>query len=118
MIGSINFSSSLWTSASGLNDASTRAATVAHNVANVNTNGFEPDRVHSSALANGGVSTTIDRTYADDGSREALFSNTDLATEMTNLVSAKRAYQANATVLRETNQAFDILFNDKQDKKA
>ena len=111
-------SNALWISASGLNDANIRAATVAHNVANVNTDGFVPDRVNAAAIKDSGVRTSIERTAPKslpETPREAVFSQTDLPTEMTNLLMAKRAYQANAKVIETGDESWKGMFGEAAD---
>lgn len=98
--------SGLFSSASGLRDSQLRMDVVANNVANSNTNGFVPDRVDSQASSGGGVSSRIVSNQSSPSAPNPTdYSQTDYATEMTSMVMAKRAYQANAAALRVRAQS-------------
>ncbi|MEB3288129.1 MAG: flagellar basal body protein [Vampirovibrionales bacterium] len=100
-------SGSLNISASGLRDAQARMDAVANNVANANTPGFEADRIDAKADVSGGVTPEVapkeQLEALDMASRDKLLSNTDLPTELVNMIQAKAAYQANASAI-ERNQ--------------
>ncbi len=95
-----------------------RLAVSAHNVANLNTEGFEASQVVASEAAGGGVTGRITPTgepaplLSRDGVAVAL-SNTSLVGETVNRVSALRAYQANAAVFRTAQEmdreALDLM---------
>lgn len=88
--------------------------TVANNVANVNTSGFEPDQIVSGASPSGGVETSVaPKEYAQAlalTGRDSIFSGTDLPTELSNMIQAKQAYQANARVIRANDETWDKVF--------
>ncbi|MBX2860861.1 MAG: hypothetical protein KTR14_06480 [Vampirovibrio sp.] len=95
----------LFISQSGLSDATLRLANSAHNIANSNTDQFIPDHVNSVAHKGGGVSTVVQPGQAPqfspsvDPATVTFTSQTDLVTEMTNVILAKNAFGANAALL-------------------
>ena len=103
-----NFQTGLFTAASGLNDATVRMNVVANNVANSNTGGFIPARVHSAAHTGGGVTSGVDGFYLTDPD---LQSQTDLITEGINLILAKHAFQANAVSLKTAGETGKSLID-------
>ena len=108
MIGSI--------ASSGLRAESRRLEQSAHNVANVNTDGYEAARVESRSEAHGGVSTAV---YTRQGlpapaATTPGSSTTDLAEETVTQMSSQRAFQANIAVLRTA----DAMLGELVDRKA
>jgi flagellar basal-body rod protein FlgC len=104
---------------SGLRFQAQRLTQSASNVANVNTDGFEAQRVIGNSQAAGGVVGHIAPTYtrhgtqvADDGSTRSL-SNTDVAEETVTQIDSLRAFQANVAVLRTSDEMLGELVNSK-----
>jgi flagellar basal-body rod protein FlgC len=104
---------------SGLRVQSRRLAQSAENVANVNTDEFEGQRVTGEAAAGGGVVPRSAPTYSprgvqvsDDGSTK-FASNTDLADERVTQQSSLRSFQADVAVLRTSDQMLGELVNLK-----
>jgi flagellar basal-body rod protein FlgC len=104
---------------SGLRFQAQRLAQSAANVANVNTDGFESQRVIGESQAAGGVVGHIAPTYtrhavqvADDGSTHSL-SNTDVAQETVTQLGSLRAFQANLAVLRTSDEMLGELVNSR-----
>lgn len=91
----------LGTAASGLAAQSARIQVSAHNVANVNSQDFTPQRV-TLAEGPGGVRAIVEP--APDPA-----AGVDLATEMVDQLSASRAYEANLAVLRGETERFESL---------
>ena len=93
---------------SALTFASTRLAQSAHNVANVNTDGFQADRTVGREVKNGGVSATTVPTYGPaptyerDG-EQVVGSNTELVSETVDQIGALHHFQA-AIALLKTDQ--------------
>ena len=93
---------------SAMSFASTRLARSAHNVANVNTNGFEASRAVAREVPNGGVAQAVQSTYTASGgfargAEEVLGSSTDLVSETVEQLSAVHQFKA-AIKLLETDQ--------------
>ncbi len=106
-------SSSMWVHYSGMRDARLRVNVTSHNVANLNTEGFVPNRVQSQAQTQGGVISVIEPgvPLEDPPVHHAMASSgTDWSTEGINLILAKSAYQANARILQTTAKSLHSLF--------
>lgn len=107
---------SIGSSLAGLSVHATKVATTAHNVANVNTDGFKKDRVtiHSneSGLPEANI-TEVDTPgpiiHGPEGEVEK--SNVDLTEEMVNLMIGKTGYMANLKVLESEEEIFDSILN-------
>ncbi|HEY9688271.1 MAG TPA: flagellar basal body protein [Coleofasciculaceae cyanobacterium] len=108
---STGYSGNMWISASGINDASLRMNVVANNIANSNTDDFVPDRVDSVALPGGGTIGVFVAGNAGMLSDYEGSSLTDYATEGVNLILAKRAFEANARMLKAENETSQALFD-------
>jgi flagellar basal-body rod protein FlgC len=100
---------------SGMRDAQLRVDVAAHNIANMNTDGFVPSRVISSEARGGGVQSTVQPGTPPPlpPGRPPLPSGTDLPTELMGMMTAELAYVANAMVLRTqaemTGTLLDVL---------
>jgi flagellar hook protein FlgE len=100
---------------SGLRVQSQRLEQSAENVANVNTDEFEGQRVMPEAAAGGGVVARSAPTYSprgyqvSDDASSKLASNTDLADETVTQLSSLRAFQADVAVLRTSDQMLGEL---------
>lgn len=128
-------SNSLQIGASALNAFSWGTAVTAHNVANVSTAGFEPQRaVYSNNANDQGVS--FDAVLKDSGSAvvqnpdrtasEAVYdvtsglpleasapSGTDLSREFTTMIATQHAYEANAQTIRTSDTMLGTLLDIK-----
>ncbi len=82
------------------------ANTNAHNVANVNTDGFVPTRTTLSNN-NGAVSASF-QSAADNGSD---LSQTDLAKELTDQVVAQNGHEVQATAIRTHDEMLGSLLD-------
>ena len=103
---------------SGLAAASRRLQSSAHNVANLQTAGFQPQRVVTHSLPHGGVSTEMVPAEIPQDPRPGApspgpGSHVDLAFETIERISASAAFRANLAVLEtldETEQSLlDVL---------
>jgi len=93
----VSFNSSV----SGLRAAVARVDNVANNVANVNTEGFQPQRVvQSEGAARDSVSLSVVGQHAQD-----------LAQDMTELMSSARSYDANLRVISMKNNMIGETIN-------
>ncbi len=130
---------------SGMQAASLRLEAAARNIANAANEGalpnatgvasprtaYQPVTVEQTALPNGGVAATLRKispgfvtalqassSQADANGMVAM-PNVDMATEATNLLTAKQAFAANAQVLRVTDEMLRNLFDvlDDNDEK-
>ncbi len=103
---------------SGLKAASTRAANSAHNVANSNTDGFDPGRVLAEDVEPGGVRTRVEKTdqphavYDRDG-QTVEASNTDIAAEMVEQLQAGHAFKANIRMIQTVDSMLGSLLDRK-----
>ena len=103
--------------ASGLQAQSARLHSSAHNIANLLTDDFVPQRVDLKARPGGGVQARISRSdqtgppRLDARTGEVLgeYSGTDLASEALTQISASRAYEANLAVLRAEQGRVETL---------
>jgi flagellar hook protein FlgE len=80
---------------SGLNAASTRLNVSAHNIANSQTPGFKRQQVEQTALAQGGVSVTVDSAGVAQSVPLA-----SLAEDMVQQISAAYEFKANLKVIQ------------------
>lgn len=127
-------SNSLQIGASAMNAFSSGMAVTAHNVANVNTSGFEPSRaVYSNnadnqgvsfeaALHNAGSSATRNTWAASSAVYDVTSglpleatapSGTDISSEITQMISTQHAYEANAQVVSAGNSMLGTLLDIK-----
>jgi flagellar basal-body rod protein FlgC len=112
-VGSAGLAQSLSISASGIRDATLRLDVAANNVANVNTRGFVPSKVSSSAVPTGGVQSTVAPFVPNPAAPppEEGDSQTDLATEFVNVIAARAAFKANAKMMSVTAETSETLIN-------
>ena len=90
-------------SVSGLHAARTVLDVSAHNIANVNTDGFRPQRAELRALEpRAGVEATV--TQAPDAPTAPGISGTELPVEMVNTFIARHTYAANAQMLNTLSE--------------
>lgn len=87
---------------SGLQAAQTRLGTGAHNIANLQTDGFRRQRVDASTRASGGVETVVAR--APEPGHAML-------TDMVGTLEAKHAYLANLAVFKADDQMQGALLD-------
>jgi len=107
----------LFIAASGLVAQSVRLHSSAHNVANLLTDDFIPQRVDLQERSGGGVQALVVssqqegplRTDLQTGDVLGNYSGTDLAQEALTQISASRAYEANLAVLRVEQDRTDTL---------
>ncbi len=96
---------------SGLNDARVRLDVAAHNVANLNTPGFEPAQVVSVEAPGGGVTSIV--TQAEPADVPDRMSAADLVTQVVATIMARIAFSANASALRvaaaNERRLFEVL---------
>jgi flagellar basal-body rod protein FlgC len=89
--------------------------TVAHNVANINTEGYNPQRVRLSETAGGGVKARAESVRNPTEVREDIYlssgSNVDYARERSEEIISLRAFQANASVFRTADEMLGTLIN-------
>jgi len=102
---------------SGLQAQSARLHTSAHNIANLLTDNFVPQRVDLKARPGGGVQALVSSSPqdapplfdVDTGEILGTYSGTDLAQEALTQISAGRAYEANLAVLRAEQDRTETL---------
>ncbi len=113
----------VYPSLSAMDAFSTGLHGAAYNIANVNTDGFNPVAVHyrSGSPDDQGVRAVVTRPGAQgdavDLSPEAMAavnpSNTDVAREMTHMMADQRAFEANAAVIRTYDEVAGTVLDIK-----
>lgn len=115
---SVSFNASI----SALQAYGNRQAITAHNVANVNTDGFNKQRGQLQEQVPSGVSLTVDTVDTQGAIRmdqtakgEDLVetSNTELAEEMPNMIVDQRSFEANTAVVRTQDEMLGSLLDIK-----
>ena len=91
-------------SLSGMNAAQARLQTSAHNIANMNTEGFHRQQVVQQASAEGGVSTSVTRQTEEGASLEQ---------DIVQQLEAKNAFLANLAVFKRSQQTLGRLLDSK-----
>ena len=89
---------------SGMNAAQSTLNSSAHNIANVNTSGFQRQEVAQSAQSGGGVSTTL-TTATDIGS--------SMEADVVAQLQAKNSFLANLAVFKTSDKMAGALLNLK-----
>lgn len=89
-------------SLSGMNAAQTQLNVAAHNVANLNTDGFTRQEVALTEQPQGGVSASVG---------QASQPVTSLETDVVSQLQAKHAYLANLAVFKTSNKMAGALLN-------
>jgi flagellar hook-associated protein FlgK len=92
------------TALSGLNAASLRLDTAAHNIANTLTPNFRRQTVVQQALPGGGVAASVERAAEPGGS---------LADDLIGQMSASYAYKANLKVVQTQDEIMGSLLDLK-----
>jgi len=87
---------------SGMNAATARLGSAAHNIANLGTQAFRREQVQQHTAAAGGVTTTL--------SRSALPGD-DLARDVVSQLSARNAFLANLAVFRTSSEMTTTLLS-------
>ena len=112
--------SSLNTSLSGLNAFQQQLNVAANNLANVNTDGFKKSQTLLESVAPQGVIAKsqklelpgpLELQQTADGEQLVEKSNVDVSQEMVNLVTSRRAYQANLKALKATDETVGSLLD-------
>ncbi|MBQ4566872.1 MAG: flagellar basal-body rod protein [Desulfovibrio sp.] len=123
----MSVSSSMQVGASALGVHSWGMAIGTHNVANVNTDAFEPQRAHyadapqdrgvrlnavsqGDGLARSPGQDTVSGVFGGD-SLSISPSGTDLAREMTSMISTQRSFEANAVVVRTADDMLGTVLD-------
>ena len=100
----------------GMNAAAKQQQASAHNISNLNTDGFESVETVQESVEQGGVVTHA-RPTGDPGpmilrGQELIRgSNTDLVRESVNQIAAVGSYRANAAAFRAADEMTDELLN-------
>ena len=101
---------------SGLAAATRRLGASAHNVANLQTAGFVPQRVVTHSLPHGGVSTEMVPAQIPEDPRPGAppfgpSSHVDLAFETVERISASASFRANLAVLETLDETEEALLD-------
>lgn len=92
------------TALSGMNAAQTRLNVAAHNVANLNTEGFTRQQVSQTTQPDGGVTSTVSNVSTPGPALEA-----DLIAQL----QAKNAFLANLAVFKTQDKIAGALLNER-----
>ena len=104
---------------SSMTYASQRLARSAHNVANVNTDGFQAKEVVAREVPQGGVTSVTRPTggapavYQGDDGSAVLGSNTDLISETVGQLSAMHQFKASVALLKTDQEMMKSLLDVK-----
>ena len=98
----------------GMHAAARRHDATAHNVANLNTDGFESVETVQQTVPGGGVASSVQKTGDPSpviwrGGQLVVGSNTDLVRESVNQITSLGAYRANAAVFRTADEMTEAL---------
>lgn len=108
---------------SGLTAFATQVAVTAHNVVNVNTNGFKKSRTEFVALETGGVRPVIQKNEmagpvilndTGNGAAKLELSNVDLGEEVVNLIIGQRGFEANLQTIKTADEMLGTLLDIKK----
>lgn len=102
----------LRTAAGAIDAYSTGVGAVAHNLANVSTDGFQPIRVAYEARERGVAAVLLPENESLTA-RDADPSATDLAAEFVNLINSTRSFEANARVATVVDETLGSVVNLK-----
>ena len=117
MIGTI------YSALSGLTAFSTQIDVTAHNVANVNTNGFKKSRTELVTVETGGVLPVIQKNQSAGpfilnntgyGPAQLELSNVDLGEEAVNQILAQRGFEANISTLKTVDDMLGTILDIKK----
>ncbi len=89
---------------SGMNAAQTRLQATAHNIANLDTQGFKRQEVSQSTVTEGGTLAQVS---------ESVGSSIELETDMVQQLQAKNSYLANLSVFKANNAMLGTLLDIK-----
>ncbi|MET3116755.1 flagellar hook protein FlgE [Undibacterium sp. GrIS 1.8] len=104
--------SALQTGLSGLQSYQRALDSSAHNIANANTNGFQPQQVQFQEATNGGVNSSITSFSNSSGATApSATSGTDLATELVQSLEYKAGFDFSAKIVKTADQVLGTLFN-------
>ncbi|WMW82279.1 flagellar basal body rod C-terminal domain-containing protein [Undibacterium cyanobacteriorum] len=104
--------SAINTGLSAMRAYDTALSSSAHNIANANTNGFQPQSVQFQEAPNGGVTVNISqksKSMAAQDPGNAIPSNTDLTTEITDSLQFKIGFQMAAKLVQTGDEMLDSL---------
>lgn len=104
----LSLDSALRASASALEAHSTKVDVAANNVANVNTSGFKPSRVHLEDQTPNGVRASVEPSAGRKGAVPD-DSGVDLAQEHVSLVEARAGFGASVAALRTESALLGTL---------
>lgn len=115
--------SAIHSALSGLAAYAKQVEVTAHNVANVNTDGFKKSRTEFVEVATGGVLPVVQKdnsagpTVLSDrghGPTQVELSNVDLAEEAVNQILAQRGFEANLNTLRTADDMLGTVLDMKK----
>lgn len=115
--------SAIHTALSGLNAFGKQLEVSAHNVANVNTDGFKSSRTELVEAQNGGVLPVVQKDDSagpavlkdtSQGPRQVELSNVDLGQEAVSQIIAQRGFEANLRTLKTADDLLGSILDTKK----
>ncbi len=107
----------LYSAVSGINAAFKKQSVSAHNVANLNTDGYKSSVASAQEGEHGGVKVTISKStepgavYDNGYGKVAEYSNVNYAREAVDQVNAKTQFAANLAVLKTSEEMTESLID-------
>ena len=108
---------------SGLTAFSTQVVVTAHNLANLNTDGFKKSRTEFIAVESGGVRSAIQKdetagptilNHTGYGPAQLELSNVDLGEEAVNQIIGQRGFEANLQALKTADEMLGRILDIKK----
>ena len=115
--------SAIHTALSGLTAVAKQIEAVAHNIANVNTDGFKKSKTEFVEIPSGGVLPVVEKddssgpaVLRDTGGHQTMveLSNVDLGEEVAQQISAQRSLEANLQTLRAGDALLGSILDIKK----
>lgn len=115
--------SAIYPAFTGLAAFATQIAVTAHNLANVNTNGFKKSKMELVAVETGGVLPVVQKDQsagpsilndAGLGPAQLELSNVDLGEEVVNQILAQRGFEANISTLKTADDMLGTILDIKK----
>ena len=115
--------SAIYPTFTGLAAFATQIAVTAHNLANINTNGFKKSKTELVAVDTGGVLPVVQKDQSAGpsilndtglGPAQLELSNVDLGEEVVNQILAQRGFEANISTLKTADDMLGTILDIKK----
>jgi flagellar basal-body rod protein FlgC len=108
----MSLNTTMTTALSGMQAQSTRLASVADNIANLDTQGYKKATTQLAAQPAGGVAASVSRPAVTDPDAD---SDVDPATEILDMIDAETSFKANLAAFETGASLWDALLGVKRD---